>query len=70
MADPAQDFGQQIRDRRRDLRLGQEDLSDLSGVSVRFIRDLEHGKSSVRLDKLLAVLEALGLVLRAQIRQP
>ncbi len=62
------ELGQQIRLRRRDLRLGQEDLSDLSGVSVRFIRDLEHGKASVRLDKLQAVLDALGLELQASVR--
>ncbi|MGL5828073.1 MAG: type II toxin-antitoxin system Y4mF family antitoxin [Angustibacter sp.] len=62
-------LGEQIRHRRRDLRLGQEELSDLSGVSVRFIRDLEHGKASVRLDKLQAVLDVLGLALRAEVRR-
>jgi HTH-type transcriptional regulator / antitoxin HipB len=70
MSDSHPPLGQQIRDRRRDLSLGQEDLSDLAEVSVRFIRDLEHGKPSVRLDKLVAVLDVLGLVLQAQVRQP
>lgn len=57
-----------IRARRVALRLGQQDLADLSGTSVRFVRNLEHGKSTARLDKVLAVLEALGLDLHTTIR--
>lgn len=50
-----------VRERRRDLGLSQEDLADLAGCSSRFLRTLEQGKASVRLDKVLAVLDALGL---------
>jgi HTH-type transcriptional regulator/antitoxin HipB len=57
-----------IRQRRTTLKLGQQELADLSGTSVRFIRSLEHGKTTVRLDKVLAVLEVVGLELRARIR--
>lgn len=64
------DLGADIRDRRRALGLNQHDLAELSGTSERFIRDLEHGKSTVRLDKLTAVLEVLGLQLRAEARTP
>jgi transcriptional regulator with XRE-family HTH domain len=35
----------------------------LSGVSVDLLSRLENGKGSVRLDKLLAVLDSLGLAL-------
>ncbi len=61
-------LGADIRARRRSLGLNQHDLAELSGTSERFIRDLEHGKSSVRLDKLTAVLSVLGLQLRAEAR--
>ena len=61
-------LGRDIRDRRRVLGLRQRDLSDLAGTSERFIRELEHGKPSVRLDKVVAVLGALGLELRALAR--
>ena len=54
-----------VRARRRELGLRQRDLADLAGTSERFIRELEHGKATVRLDKLIAVLDALGLELRA-----
>lgn len=41
-------LGRDIRDRRRSLGLRQRDLADLAGTSERFIRELEHGKPSVR----------------------
>lgn len=50
-----------LRDRRRALRLTQQDVADLADVSVRFLHEVERGKPGVRLDKLLAVLRALGL---------
>ena len=62
------DLGQDIRHRRRDLGLRQCDLADLAGTSERFIRAIEHGKASVRLDKVAALLDALGLELRALAR--
>ncbi|GAB2697550.1 type II toxin-antitoxin system Y4mF family antitoxin [Thalassiella azotivora] len=68
MDDGVGDLAAAVRTRRRELGLGQEELADLAGTSVRFVRSLEHGKATVRLDKLLAVLGALGLQLRTEIR--
>ncbi len=56
-------LGVAIRERRRALGLRQQDLADLAGASERFIRELEHGKASVQMDKVVAVLDALGLEL-------
>ena len=56
-------LAEQIRARRKALGLSQQDLADLAGCSPRFLRSLEAGKASVRLDKVQAVLEALGLAL-------
>lgn len=64
------DLGTQIRARRRALRLTQQDLSELSGVSVRFLRDLEQGKPTVRLDATMAALDALGLEMKLVLRTP
>ena len=58
----------QVLERRKALRLNQDDLADLAGCSPRFIRSLEAGKATVRVDKLLAVLDALGLELTAHLR--
>ncbi|MDK6564942.1 type II toxin-antitoxin system Y4mF family antitoxin [Corynebacterium pyruviciproducens] len=56
-------LGETVRKRRRELGINQLDLAERSGVSDRFIRDLEHGKTSLRLDKLVDLLTALGLEL-------
>ena len=57
------DVGRQIRNRRKSLRLTQDNLADLARCSPRFVRALETGKPGVRLDKVLDVLDALGLEL-------
>jgi HTH-type transcriptional regulator/antitoxin HipB len=50
-----------VRSRREALGLRQEEVADLAEVSERFVYALEAGKPTVRLDKLLDVLDALGL---------
>lgn len=53
-----------IRARRQELALSQQDLADLAHCSPRFVGAVETGKPSVRLDKLVDLLKALGLELR------
>lgn len=50
-----------VRSERRRQKVSQIRLSQLADVGVRFVRDLEDGKETVRLDKVLAVLETLGV---------
>ncbi|MFH1529189.1 MAG: helix-turn-helix transcriptional regulator [Pseudomonadota bacterium] len=57
MSDPLISF---IKDRRRSLGLTQKDLADRAGVGLRFIRNLEQGKVSLRLDKVNQVLALFG----------
>jgi len=57
-------FATAVRLRRRQLRLRQDEVADLAGVSERFVYALENGKQSVQLDKVIAVLSALGLHLQ------
>jgi len=49
-----------IKDRRKQLHLTQRDLADRSGVGIRFIRDLEQGKQTLRLDKVNQVLSVFA----------
>jgi transcriptional regulator with XRE-family HTH domain len=56
-------LGPAIRARRRAQSLRIDDAASLSGVSVDLLSRLENGKGSVRVDKLLAVLDSLGLAL-------
>jgi y4mF family transcriptional regulator len=55
-----------VRQRRRDLGLRQAEVADLAGCSQRFVHTVEQGKSTLRLDKLLDLLEVLGLVLAVE----
>ena len=52
-----------VRARRRDLRLTQTEAADLAGCSPRFVRAVESGKPTLRIDKLLDLLDVLGLEL-------
>lgn len=49
-----------IKQRRKQLTMTQQDLADRAGVGLRFIRDLEQGKTTVRLDKVNQVLALFG----------
>lgn len=54
-------WGREVRRRRLELGLRQDELAALAGVSTRFVHTLEQSKPTVRLDKVLAVLGQLGL---------
>ena len=57
MTDPLIKF---IKERRRSMSMTQKDLANRAGVGLRFIRDLEQGKLSLRLDKVNQVLALFG----------
>jgi y4mF family transcriptional regulator len=46
----------EARQLRKQARLTQEELADRAGVGLRFVRELERGKQTVRLDKVNKVL--------------
>ncbi len=46
-----------VKNLRKKYNITQEELSLKSGVGLRFVRDLEQGKESLRLDKVNQVLE-------------
>jgi len=49
-----------IKERRRKLKITQEQLAVKSGVGLRFIRDMEQGKTTLRMDKVNQVLQMFG----------
>lgn len=53
-----------IRARRKALGLTQLELADLAEVSERLVRDVETGRVTIKTEKLLSILEALGLEIR------
>ena len=48
---------------RKQYGLTQEDLSLKSGVGLRFVRELEQGKTTLRLDKVIQLLDYFNLLL-------
>ncbi|MEO7588582.1 MAG: type II toxin-antitoxin system Y4mF family antitoxin [Arachnia sp.] len=64
-----EELGKQLKTRRRDLGLTQIELAELAGVSDRFVRSMEHGKSSLQFDSFKKVLDALGMELQARVRR-
>lgn len=57
---PSLNLGKEIKDLRQEANLTQEEFSYRCQVGLRFIRELEQGKSTIQLDKLLKVLEFFG----------
>jgi y4mF family transcriptional regulator len=55
-----QQISQFIKIKRKNLKLTQEELAQKSGVGLRFLRELEQGKTTLRLDKVNQVLDIFG----------
>ncbi len=49
-----------LKAKRKITKLTQEDLALKAGVGLRFIRDIEQGKTSLRMDKVNQVLRLFG----------
>ena len=53
--------GEIVRERRKQLQVTQRDLAMVGGTGLRFIVDLEKGKPTCQLGKVIQVTRALGL---------
>ena len=49
-----------VKEKRKEFGLTQVDLSQKAGVGLRFVRELEQGKETLRLDKVNQVLKLFG----------
>ena len=58
---PAVDIGAAIRKKRKEDGLTLADAAGLCNVNYRFLSDLENGKATAQLGKVLQVLHALGI---------
>lgn len=54
-----------VRNRRKQLGLTQTELAEKASVGLRFVRDLEQGKLSLRTDKVNDVLRLFGFEIGA-----
>jgi y4mF family transcriptional regulator len=49
-----------LKAKRKQARITQPELAEKAGVGLRFIRELEQGKTSLRMDKVNQVLKLFG----------
>ncbi len=49
-----------LKEKRKSVKLTQNELSYKAGVGLRFIRELEQGKKTLRIDKVNQVLKLFG----------
>jgi y4mF family transcriptional regulator len=54
------DLANFVKAKRKSVKLTQPELAEKAGVGLRFIRELEQGKQSLRLDKVNQVLQLFG----------
>ena len=63
-------IGKNIKERRRILKITQQDLSEMSGVALRTIRMVESGKGNTSLKVLNKIADVLGMEVQIVIRKP
>jgi len=57
------EIGSTVRERRKFLKITQEDLGDIAGISERTLRDIEKGLANPELESLMKLCDVLGLEL-------
>ena len=56
-----QDIGRLVRETRKGLGVTQKELALTSGTGLRFIIELEKGKETAEIGKVLTILQTLGI---------
>ena len=64
----AADFGRVLRARRKELGYTQKTLSEFTGFSVSFLSDMENGKPTTEIGKVLYLAGMLGLDICLEVR--
>ncbi len=54
------DLANFVKTKRKAVKLTQPELAEKAGVGLRFLRELEQGKESLRMDKVNQVLQLFG----------
>lgn len=54
-----------VQSKRKSLKMTQKEMSEKAGVGIRFVRELERGKQTLKMDKINQVLYLFGCELGA-----
>ena len=64
------EIGEQIKDRRKVLRIIQPDLAEMAGISINTLYKIERGQANPTVEILNKVADILGMELRLEVKQP
>lgn len=64
------EIGEQIKDRRKVLRIIQPDLAEMAGISINTLYKIERGQANPTVEVLNKVADILGMELRLEVKQP
>lgn len=63
-----QNIGHKIKERRRFLKITQKDLSEMAGISLRSLIQVENGSTNITIIQLSKILDTLGLTIEIKVR--
>lgn len=63
------DFGNQIKERRKTLKITQPDLAEMAGISINTLYKIERGQANPTFDVLNKITDILGLDIKLEIKQ-
>lgn len=66
MDDKKQTLREFVKSKRKSLKLTQKEMAVKAGVGLRFVRELERGKETLKMNKVNQVLELFGYELGPQ----
>jgi transcriptional regulator with XRE-family HTH domain len=61
---------QRLKDRREQLGVTQEQLSELAAVALRTVKELDSGKGNPTVSTLIKLADVLGMELKLEVRKP
>lgn len=61
-------IAKEIKKRRKLLRISQNDLAEISGISLRSLKDIESGTGNPGINQIEKVLDPLGFELKLQLK--
>ena len=64
------DLIQRLKDRREQLGVTQEQLSELAAVALRTVKELDSGKGNPTVSTLIKLSGVLGMELKLEVRKP
>ncbi len=64
------DLIQRLKDRREQLGVTQEQLSELAAVALRTVKELDSGKGNPTVSTLIKLADVLGMELKLEVRKP